>query len=95
VNHIPPQLPPDLHGGLDLSPQAMPQAHTQRQVMLRGCNVQFQAVVDEDKIVRHYQLVILDPHEETTYILGFLKQVKDNLQDQLERMPDPGFAVPE
>lgn len=82
---------PNLPGAVNLE---MPQPQTHHTTYFQGCNLSLTAVVDEDKIVRGYQLQILDVRENHTYIFGLNRtQEKDKVKEAFEQIPDIGFPL--
>lgn len=89
MNHI-----PNLPGGVDLAKLPVPKTH--HQTFFQGCNMSFVAVVDEDQIVRAYQMQITDPGENHVYIFGINRtQEKDKMLEDIAALPDIGFSARE
>lgn len=83
---------PHLPGGVDL--QAMPQPKTQHTTFFQSCRLNIAALSDEDGIVRGYQLQIIDPQENHTYIFGINRsQEKDKIAEAFNDLPDIGFPA--
>lgn len=95
-------------GGPEMQVVGMPPPthRTQRQVILRGCQLNMQVITDEvaesgedaeievKDVVQGYQLMITDPHENILYLFKFNDQVRE-IVDTFAGLPHIGEVMPD